>query len=64
MLRIFGIVIGILNNISYTIIKIMANKVGFKNNVVRDRFILVCTFVISFANAGLFATQNKTKVGF
>ena len=58
LLRIFGISMGILNNVSYVLIKVMANKVGFKNNVVRDRFIFVFTFVISFMNSGLFATEN------
>lgn len=59
MLRIFGVAIGLLNNISYILIKVMANKIGFKNDVVRDRYIFIATFLISFLNSGLFFTESR-----
>jgi hypothetical protein len=54
-----GIIIGLLNNISYFLIRFIAGKIGFRNTAVRDRFIFLTTFMISYANSGLFVSQDR-----
>jgi len=56
--KLMGISIGLLNNISYFLIKFVAGKIGFRNTAVRNRFIFLASFIICYANSGLFVSED------
>jgi hypothetical protein len=60
--RVLGMIIGILNNISFFVVKASSNAIGFRNIVVKQRFIFLSTFFISYINAGLFATESPAEM--
>jgi hypothetical protein len=53
LISIFGIVIGLINTVSYFIIKLAANIIGFRTVHVKSRFIMVTAFIITFLNSSI-----------
>lgn len=60
--KIMGVAIGIINNISFFTIRALATRIKFRSIVVRDRFIFVTLFLISYANSALFATDKRNEM--
>lgn len=61
-IRLMGIVVGILNNLSYFLTKGLCFFVGFREKERRDRFIFLVTFFICYLNAGMFATEVPSQL--
>jgi hypothetical protein len=60
--RMLGILVGLLNNITFAVTKALAYYIKFRSSELRDRFIFVVTTFLSYINSALFATASHKRM--
>lgn len=60
--RLLGILVGILNNVTFAVTKKLAYYIKFRSSELRDRFIFVITTFFSYVNSALYATASHTRM--
>jgi hypothetical protein len=60
--RLLGILVGLLNNITFAVTKKLAYYIKFRSSELRDRFIFVATTFLSYVNSALFATASHSRM--
>ena len=58
LVKILGIVIGVVNNITLAVVKATAYRMGFKNSSNRAIFVMIFTFAISYLTLSLITTYH------
>lgn len=56
LVKLFGIIIGLMNNLTFFIVKFIGAKLRFKRSTHRSAFVMLATFMLSYMNSSLIAT--------